>query len=433
MMSIPAETTPTQQQQQQHPRQKQKQHDLAFILNSERSAHVPSLPLELWNLVFWENTDPHHLWIVGRQVCATWRAEIPKVIAKKYLENRWMTEIDSCCPWNARSVACLMGRKLVFSHYKGKDRMVFRKSVKVDRRQRRNEKYHSEGCTEHLARMKEARSQNINDFHDPNRTFHDHDPTFHHRNPTPCLECTDKAGGKRCDLPTYYIRIKTEYLATELCGLEVDFEKEEISVEWEAMLTAFYSEAAVLKRHGDQIATKAVQWFREEKRSLASVVRRALEDRTALWNYRKKVRDERVESWHRCNRRTEDTNGFDYDVHYREMSADQDLRIYCDRYSHHNWSNAEDSDEKQTWEYRETLDDIGRVLINRGRPEKWYDPFYEKDQDGEASLRKLLFASAGWLSMTPEEKEDLEVRCVMQWLGMGRVQSMPASQSIISF
>jgi hypothetical protein len=278
-MSIPAEITPTQQQQ---PRQKQKQHDLAFILNTERSAHVPSLPLELWNLIFLENTDPHHLWIVGRQVCATWRAEIPKVIAKKYLENRRMTNIDSCCPWNVRSVACLMGRKLVFSHYKGKNRIVFGKSVRLDRRERRDEKYHSEGCTEHLARMKEARSQNVNDFHDPN--------------PTPCLECTDKAGGKRCDLPTYYIRIKTEYLDTELCGLEVDFEKGEISVDWKAMLTAFYREAAVLKRHGDQIATKAIQWYREEKRSLASVVQRALEDRTALWNYRKKVRDERVES-----------------------------------------------------------------------------------------------------------------------------------------
>jgi hypothetical protein len=409
MMSISAEITPTQQQ----PRQKQKQHDLAFILNIERSAHVPSLPLELWNLVFWENTDPHHLWIVGRQVCATWRAEIPKVIAKKYLENRRMTNIDSCCPWNVRSVACLMGRKLVFSHYKGKDRIVFGKSVRLDRRERRDEKYHSEGCTEHLARMKEARSQNVNDFHDPN--------------PTPCLECTDKAGGKRCDLPTYYIRIKTEYLDTELCGLEVDFEKGEISVDWKAMLTAFYREAAVLKRHGDQIATKAIQWYREEKRSLASVVQRALEDRTALWNYRKKVRDERVESWHRCNRRTEDSGGLDRRVDYKEEWADPDLRIYCDRYRFYHWSNAEDRDEKQTWEYRERLDGIGRILLNSGRYGIWYHSFYEKDGHGESSLRKLLFTRAGWLSMTPEEKEDLEARCVMQWLGMGRVQSLLAT------
>ena len=243
-----AKTTPTQQQQQQ--REQKQKHDLAFIMNPERSAHVPSLPLELWNLIFFENTDPHHLWVVGRQVCATWRAEIPKVIAKKYLEDRHMMKIDSCCPWNMRSVACLMGRDLVFSHYKGKDRMVFARSVE------RDENDHSWECTEHIARMKEARSQNINDFH----------VNF----PTSCLECTDKAGGKRCDLPTYYIQIKMEYLTTELPRLEVDFEKGEISVEWKAMLTAFYREAAVLKRHSDQLATKASSG--SEKRSARSLV-----------------------------------------------------------------------------------------------------------------------------------------------------------------
>lgn len=104
--------------------------------------------------------------------------------------------------------------------------------------------------------------------------------------------------------------------------------------------------------------------------------------------------------------------------------ADLDLRTYCDRYSYHNWSDAEDSDEKQTWEYRERLDDIGRILFNSGRDGIWYD---EKNEDGEASLRKLLFAPTGRLSMTPEEKEDLEARRVVQWLGMGRVQSLLAT------
>lgn len=398
-MTIPAKTTPTQQQQQQ--REQKQKHDLAFIMNPERSAHVPSLPLELWNLIFFENTDPHHLWVVGRQVCATWRAEIPKVIAKKYLEDRHMMKIDSCCPWNMRSVACLMGRELVFSHYKGKDRMVFARSAE------RDENDHSWECTGHIARMEEARSGNINDFHD----------NF----PTSCLECTDKAGGKRCDLPTYYIQIKMEYLTTELPGLEVNFEKGEISVEWKAMLTAFYREAAVLKRHGDQLATKAIQWFREEKRSLASVVRRASEDRTAAWNYRKKVRDARVESWHRYDRRTKDDGGRDYEVGYRGWCADEELRVYCERNNAYDGMYAEDSDELQAWDYQERLDGIGRILLDHGRYKKWYDAFYEKDEDGESSLRKLLFAPAGWLSMTPEAKKDLETRCVMQWLGMDRV------------
>jgi hypothetical protein len=157
------------------------------------------------------------------------------------------------------------------------------------------------------------------------------------------------------------------------------------------------------------------------------VVRRASKDRTASWDYRKKVRDDRVESWHRYDRRTEDNSGFDWQADYKEQRADKELRMYCERNSSYDGMYAEDSDERQTWDYRERLDDIGRLLINSDRHENWYDAFYEKDEHGESSLRKLLFAPTGWLSMTPEEKKDLEIRCVMQWLGMGGVSSMPAT------
>jgi hypothetical protein len=49
--------------------------------NLKRSAYVPSLPLEVWILIFFQNTDPSHLYTMGRQVCSAWRIEIPKVIA----------------------------------------------------------------------------------------------------------------------------------------------------------------------------------------------------------------------------------------------------------------------------------------------------------------------------------------------------------------
>lgn len=104
-----------------------------------------------------------------------------KVIAKKYLEDKNMTEIVSDCLLHLDSGICLMGRELIFSHYKGRERMVFARSKEM------LEKDHDYDCIDHYALMKEARSRNANDFigEDPNR----------------CLECIDKVGGERCDLP----------------------------------------------------------------------------------------------------------------------------------------------------------------------------------------------------------------------------------------
>jgi len=101
--------------------------DLAALEDTERGIHVPSLPLELWLLIFSQYTDPQQLWITGRQVCSTWRSEIPKVIAKKYLENPQMTQIHAhCLSARRKHLACLMGRVLRFSHYEGKTRAVFK-------------------------------------------------------------------------------------------------------------------------------------------------------------------------------------------------------------------------------------------------------------------------------------------------------------------
>jgi len=93
----------------------------------ERSVYVPSLPLESWILIFFQNTNPTHLYTVGRKVCSTWRTEIPKVIAKKYLEDPDMVQIRSNCQeaWHTR-FTCLLGSELGFSHYQGTSRAVFK-------------------------------------------------------------------------------------------------------------------------------------------------------------------------------------------------------------------------------------------------------------------------------------------------------------------
>jgi hypothetical protein len=56
-MTIPTTTTPIRQ------KQKQKQNvsiDIETTMTG-RGGHIPSLPPELWNLIFRQNTDPQHL------------------------------------------------------------------------------------------------------------------------------------------------------------------------------------------------------------------------------------------------------------------------------------------------------------------------------------------------------------------------------------
>ena len=106
----------------------------AALADQKREIQTPSLPLEIWHLIFLQNTHPKHLWTIGRQVCSTWRSKIPKVIAKKYLEDPNMTQIhsDSETTTEVENLTCLMGSKLIFSHYDSSDktRAVFKQCSK---------------------------------------------------------------------------------------------------------------------------------------------------------------------------------------------------------------------------------------------------------------------------------------------------------------
>ena len=101
------------------------------VVDQERQNRIPSLPPEVWQLISLQNTNPKHLWTVGRQVCSMWRSEIPKVIAKKYLEDPGMTQIHSdremASEMASLGLTCLMGVKTIFSHYENKTRAVFKR------------------------------------------------------------------------------------------------------------------------------------------------------------------------------------------------------------------------------------------------------------------------------------------------------------------
>jgi hypothetical protein len=93
-----------------------------------KQKQIAYLPPELWQQIFYQHTDPYQLWTVGRRVCSTWRSEIPKIFAKKFLEDPDMVEINfDLGAVKLDKGVCWTGADMVFDRYEGeaKQRCVF--------------------------------------------------------------------------------------------------------------------------------------------------------------------------------------------------------------------------------------------------------------------------------------------------------------------
>jgi hypothetical protein len=86
-------------------------------------AVCPYLPPELWQRIFYQRTQPPFPWQVGQRVCSLWRSEIPKILARKYLENPDMVQIWIDCGRPViEGVPRLMGLSMTFNRYEGEDK-----------------------------------------------------------------------------------------------------------------------------------------------------------------------------------------------------------------------------------------------------------------------------------------------------------------------
>ena len=163
------------------------------------------------------------------------RSEIPKIVAKKHLKDPTMTQIHSDSETTeAEDLTCLMGSKLIFSHYDPSDkaRAVFKQCPEEWR------SGHEHFCKVTREKAGEKKSRSLDDFH-ISAGLSDEGK---------CSFCFGSSGSRRCDLPPYSIRIKCEANDTELPGLEVDFARREISFEWQGVLKEYFREAAILDR-----------------------------------------------------------------------------------------------------------------------------------------------------------------------------------------
>jgi len=177
----------------------------------KRQAVCPYLPPEIWQRIFFQHTDPYSLWTTGRKVCSTWRAGIPKVFAKKYLENNDMVQIYF--DLGQRPVEGMLTDltyvEMVFNRYeeKTKDRCVFVATPGMIWPQY---PVFPTNFNQSVERERFAEWQRKLDLYLG-------------------VDAEARAKGGRFDLAPYQIRIKGVTNDTELPKLEYDFEKREIS------------------------------------------------------------------------------------------------------------------------------------------------------------------------------------------------------------
>lgn len=302
----------------------------AALADQQRETHAPSLPLEVWHLIFLQTTNPKQLWTTGRQVCSTWRSEIPKAITKKYLEDLQMTQIHSDSETTeVEDLTCLMGSKLIFSHYDPGDkaRAVFKQYPEEWR------SGHEHFCKGTREKAGEKKSRSLDDFH-ISAGLSDEGK---------CSFCFGSSESRRCDVPPYSIRVKCEANDTELPDLEVDFARREISFEWQGMLEEYFREAAILDRRYHDITTESLQWLDREKPSISKIMLRAWKDDDARMECRKEVRQNRIKRRDDEIRHASHSGTFDTEIESKILEGFQELEAPKDA------DPTENEEEKQTW------------------------------------------------------------------------------------
>jgi hypothetical protein len=236
------------------------------------------LPPEIWQRILPQHTDPNELWTVGRQVCSMWRSEIPKIFAEKYLENPDMVQIYfDCGTARIEGTTCMMGAEMVFNRYEGKtnNRCVFTEHSTTGTRNLRN----SEAYNQHYERAK---------F----RVWQSNIAMYLGADPGAMDE------GGRFDLPPYQIRIKSKANDSELPNLEYDFQKREISFEWEGMFARFYREAAKQDKREYAILSEATEWLDRGDCSIVGALALTKRHKEARRSSMKDIRRNRVKEWY---------------------------------------------------------------------------------------------------------------------------------------
>lgn len=207
-------------------------------------------------------------------------------------------------------VNCMMGAEMVFDRYAGKanSRSVFKESFTTARRNGGN----SEAFNEQYDRIK------FGIWREKIALYLGADPGA-------------RKDGGRFDLPPYQIRIKSRANDSELPGFEHDFQKREISFEWEGMFANFYHETAMLRKREDNIMTKSTQWLNGGEISIAGALALSKRNKEARRSCVKEIRRDRIKKWYLENHGWEfEDSLFEEEEENKALDAIEEFEIHSD-------------------------------------------------------------------------------------------------------
>ena len=242
-----------------------------------------------------------------------WRSEIPKVFAKKYLENSDMVQIyfdldeakigGSICPMEA---------EMVFDRYEGKanKRCVFAEHSSTGNT--------ANGENDRFSQQYQYKKDSV--WRDGLSTYLGGSPG-----------AKEGAVG-RFDLPPYQIRIKSRARDSDLPNLAFDSNKREISFEWEGMFLQFFRECTMLERAELKIMMDSMQWHEEAgDRTIAGALAHAKQRDEALRDAVRKVRRHRIARYYRDNQNLGHTETvFDEEEEDKALDAIQEFELRGD-------------------------------------------------------------------------------------------------------
>lgn len=316
---------------------------------------ITYLPPELWQQIFLQHTDPNHLWTVGRRVCSAWRSEIPKIFAKKYLEDPDMVQIDfDLGATKTDNGVCWIGVEMVFDRCKGetKKRCVFAQHPS----KRGNGMWDTPGLGEKSRRTK-------------SRVWGEGLAKYLGGNSGAREDCG------RFDLPPYQIRIEGRAWDSELPNLEFDAGKMEMSFEWEGVFSRCFLELRAVAVAQLEIMNESMRWREDAgggiiSNTLAHTKKRA----KAFLSAAKSVCRHRIKKYYRgkCSWAYEDDR-------FEEEAEDKAFKAIQDREVRGNFARCAEHTESR--EKAETQEKCHDVLGDVEKIREWTG-VREDDEDG---------------------------------------------------
>jgi hypothetical protein len=136
----------------------------------------------------------------------------------------------------------------------------------------------------------------------------------------------DEGGRRRFDLPPYQIRIKSRANDGELPNLGYDFQKREISFEWEGMFARFYREAAKQGKREQSIMSEATESLNRGDCSIVGARPHSKRNKEVRRSSAKYIRRYRIKEWYLENHNwVFRNNSFDEE---REQKALDDIEEF---------------------------------------------------------------------------------------------------------